>query len=91
MDGGRYDREVSMLCPTCGSDQFSYDDEADEADVTCANCGKTMTREELIRENSENIDLQLVDTGEQITRDVAKELNQSLKKAFRGNKNIRFK
>lgn len=91
MDAGKYNRRVSMLCPTCGSDQFSCNDEEEESDVTCANCGRVMTREELIRENSENIDLQVADMSEQISRDAAKELNQSLKRAFRGNKNIRFK
>ncbi|MHB1416290.1 MAG: ECs_2282 family putative zinc-binding protein [Chloroflexota bacterium] len=91
MDEDKYGRSVTLLCSTCGSDQFAFDDESDSAAVTCANCGRQTTRDELIRENSENIELHVADIGEEATADSAKKLNKSLRDAFKGNKNIRFK
>jgi len=91
MDEEKYTRRVTLLCPTCGSDQFAFDDEDDSALVTCASCGRQTTREELISDNSENIQLHVADVGEAIVVDAAKELNESLRDAFKGSKNIRFK
>ena len=91
MDDEKYSRKVTLLCPTCGSDQFSVDGEDDSAPVTCAGCGRQTTREELIQANSENIEVQIAEVGEEVVADAAKELNKSLRDAFKGNKNIRFK
>jgi len=91
MDDEKYNRHVTLLCPTCGSDQFAFDDEDDAAPVTCANCGRQTTREELMSDNSERINHQFAEMGEEVVADSAKELNKSLRDAFKGNKNIRFR
>lgn len=91
MDDGKYDRQVKLLCPTCGSDQFSFDDEDEDGPVKCANCGREMSRDDLIRENTENIEAHVAEIGEEVTADIAKELNKSLRDAFKGSKHIRFK
>lgn len=93
MDPEKYNRSVSLLCPTCGCTQFSYDEGVDEAIqvMTCASCEREFNRDELIRENSENIDEHLSEIKKEVTKDLTAELRMSLKKAFSGNKNIRFK
>ena len=91
MDDAKYDRQITLLCPVCGSDQFSYDDEDDAAPVTCVDCGRETTRSQLIDDNSEVIESNVAEIGDEVVADVAKELNKSLADAFRGNKSIRFK
>ncbi len=88
-----YDRNVSLHCPTCGSTQFEYDETLDDdhAEVRCISCDREMTKDELIHENSENINEHVFEIGKQAVDDVAKEMRKSLKKAFNGNKNIKFK
>ncbi|MRS13265.1 MAG: hypothetical protein EG823_09420 [Actinobacteria bacterium] len=91
MDESKYDRQVTLLCPACGSDQFSFDDEEEDGPVKCVNCGRETTRDELIAENGETIEAHVAEVGEEVTADIAKELNKSLRDAFKGNKHIRFK
>ena len=59
--------------------------------VKCASCGRELTRDELIAENSENISAHTKEIGKEVTKDIADEMRKSLKKAFRGSKNIRIK
>ncbi len=93
MDHEKYNRSISLLCPTCGCSQFSYDEGVNETIqvMTCASCGREFNRDELIRENSENIDEHLSEIKKEVTKDFTDEIRKSLKKAFSGNKNIRFK
>ena len=80
-------RSISMLCPVCGNDQFeSLDAEYQELNETpdetllrCADCGSTFTKEELIKENSEKINIAV----EEMKKDVAKEIEKELKKALK--------
>jgi uncharacterized Zn finger protein len=51
MDAERYSRHVNMLCPTCGCSDFEEYIDAELAMVKCASCGRTMTKDELVREN----------------------------------------
>lgn len=93
MNPEKYTRNVSLLCPTCGCSDFAYDEGVDEMIqlMTCASCGRELNKDELIHENSENIDAHLSDLKKEVTKDLADELRKSLKKAFSGSKNIRFK
>ena len=86
-------RSVTMLCPTCGCSNFSYDDGVDETIqiMTCASCEREFNKDELIRENSENLDEHLSEMKLEITKDLADEFRESLIKAFSGCKNIRIK
>ncbi|MBN8084765.1 hypothetical protein J0J19_14795 [Vibrio vulnificus] len=59
--------------------------------MTCASCGREFNKDELIQENSENIDEHLSEIKEEVLKDVQDELRKTLKKAFSGNKNIRIR
>ncbi|ELB2805482.1 hypothetical protein QNE69_002075 [Vibrio alginolyticus] len=59
--------------------------------MTCASCDREFNKDELIQENSENIDEHLSELKEEVLKDVQDELRKSLKKAFSGSKNIRIK
>lgn len=88
MDADKYNRTVSLLCPTCGHDQFSHEGESSSNQVvTCARCGLQLTREELIERNQENIHLNVKDIEKQVVGDLKAELT----KAFRGSKFLKVK
>ena len=93
MNPEKYNRNINLLCPTCGSSDFSYEQGADETIevMKCASCDREFTKDELMRENSENINEHFSEIKSEASKDMAKELKDSLKKAFRGNKNIKFK
>ena len=93
MKSGEYDRNVTLICPTCGGTQFEYDDDIDDAhmSVRCIFCNREMMKEELIRENSENIEEHVSEIGKEVRDDFVKEMRKNLKKAFKDNKNIKFK
>jgi predicted RNA-binding Zn-ribbon protein involved in translation (DUF1610 family) len=92
MDAEKYNRSVTLLCPTCGSSQFAQSDENSQSElVTCSSCGRELTRDELIRENSENIDEHVKEIGKQVAEDLGRELKKSLADAFKGSKHIKVK
>lgn len=93
MNDKRLERDISMLCPTCGNTQFEFESSIPEAveEVKCASCGRIMSKHELLRENSENIEEHAKDMGKAIGRSIANDMKKSLKRAFRGNKNFRIK
>lgn len=80
-------RKVSLLCPVCGNDQFAsldfeFDDlqEApDESRIQCSDCKTIFTKEEIIQENAEKIDIAV----SEVKTDVAKEMEKELKKALK--------
>ena len=90
MDDEKYERQVALRCPTRGSDQFAFDGEDESALVTCTDCGRVTTQEELIEDNGPTIEAHVAEMGEEIVADAAKELTKVLGDAFRGNKNVRF-
>lgn len=92
MNPDNYQRNVRLLCPTCGCSDYEYEQGVDETIevMKCASCGREITKDELIKENSENINEHMSEIKEQITKDIAKEFKDTLKKAFRGSKNIRI-
>jgi transcription initiation factor IIE alpha subunit len=93
MDAEKYNRNVTLVCPTCGGTQFKYDKGVDETIeiAKCASCGRELTKDELIHENSENISEHVKEMGDEIIKDAAKEMKEALENAFKGSKNIRIK
>ncbi|KWB39605.1 ECs_2282 family putative zinc-binding protein [Burkholderia cepacia] len=93
MDDSKYNRMIPVHCPTCGGTHFSSEDasEDDSAIVTCASCGRSMTRAELCAENSENIEEHAKEVGKQAAADIAEEFRKMLKNTFKNSKNITIK
>lgn len=92
MDAEKYNRSVTLLCPTCGGDQFEFEGSDETVETAkCASCGREFTRDELIDENGENISEHVKEMGQEITKDFAKEMRDTLNRAFRGSKTIKFK
>jgi len=93
MNTEKYNRLVNLLCPTCGGTQFSpaSPDDIESEIQKCAACGRQVTRDELIRENSENIDEHLSETKKELTKDLSNELKKQLASAFKNSKFIKFK
>ncbi len=90
IDSEKYDRSVTLHCPTCGGTDFectSHDTGEDVALVKCPSCGLTMTKSELIATNGENIDAQLDD----IKSEVLNDLTKSLKSALKGSRFFKIK
>ncbi len=83
-------RNISLLCPVCGNDQFEHLGEQSEElqeplfDVRfrCSDCGSIFTKEALLRENSEKINIAV----EEIKADVIKEIEKELKNSLKGFK-----
>ena len=76
MDTEKYNRNLSLLCPTCGCTQFEFKKGVDETIelAKCASCGREITKDELIKENSENISEHMKEIGSQVSKDLAKEV-----------------
>lgn len=93
MDVEKYNRSVTLLCPTCGCTQFSSSQPMNgEAELlTCASCKREISRDELILENSENIDEHVKEIGKEVTEELGRELQKQLAASFKGNKFIKVK
>lgn len=93
MDAEKYNRSITLLCPTCGCTQFNTSEKNNsESELfICASCSREITRDELIRENSENIDEHVIEIGKEVTEDLGRELKKQLVSAFKGSKFIKVK
>ncbi|EQB8443801.1 TPA: hypothetical protein L4942_000940 [Pseudomonas aeruginosa] len=89
----KYNRSVSLNCPTCGSTEFSHDGADGQTSelFTCGNCGLQISKDDLIRANDENVQAHAKEIGQAVVKDLQKELHESLKRAFRGSKNIKIR
>lgn len=82
MDEDKYNRTIRLLCPTCGSDQFSQQEASGGAVqmVICATCGREMTKDDLIQENNENITAHVDEVKQEIVDDIRKQFARMFKK-----------
>jgi hypothetical protein len=85
MTSDKYSRHVELVCPTCGGSQFEHGEDlgSDGASVRCIGCDRTMTKDELIASNAENIDEHIKEIGQEVVEDMQKRLNQAFKRSFR--------
>lgn len=86
-----YNKSIELRCITCGDTDFDFND--DKSWIKCNRCGKEYNGgyDELVELNQENINQELEKTKEEIGKDLQKEMTDMFKKAFKGNKNIKFK
>lgn len=85
----KYNQKVTLNCPICGNTLMLVDKETEK--VICSDCGVSFEYDEIINENGENINSHIEDMTKKAKDDLAKQLNETLKKTLKGNKNIRFK
>jgi len=80
-------KKISLLCSICGNDQFSalddnisdLKDAPDETRIKCSDCGRIITKVELIEENQEIINANFED----MKKEAISEIEKELKKAFK--------
>jgi len=81
------ERTITLKCSVCGNDQFSTVDETiedlmdapGETLIKCSDCGRIVTKEELLKENSYIIDANVED----FKKDLIKSTEKDLKKIFK--------
>lgn len=81
-------RNITLLCPLCGNDQFeSIDcefedlkDAPEDIRLRCSDCDSIYAKQELIEANSENIDYAVEEMKDEIVKEFDKELKKVLKK-----------
>ena len=79
MDSKKYDRSVSLICPTCGKSSFEHDDTNTESPIKCTSCGREFSRAELIAENGENISINVDEIKSEVLKDFKKEISDIFK------------
>ncbi len=90
MNLDEHSRTIALQCPTCGG-SFFQSETSESPDVKCVQCERVIQRDELLRENSENIQENLNEVKSNVAKDIADQMRNTLKDAFKGNKNIKFK
>lgn len=87
-----YDRSIQLQCTVCGSEEgFEFNE--DKSYVKCTVCGKEYFGgyDELVECNQGLISEHLEDVKKIVAKDAKKMIEDSFKKAFAGNKHIKFK
>lgn len=74
MEDSKYKREVKLHCPTCGSKDFEFEENIDDGvkGIKCISCNRIFSKNELIEENSKNIEKNIEDIGDDIIKDLGK-------------------
>ena len=78
---------VNLKCYVCGNDDFSTVDEeiydmleaSDDTEVKCSDCGRIVTKGQLIEDNSHIIEANVED----LKKEAIKEIQKDLKKVFK--------
>lgn len=90
MNFDKHSRKIALQCPTCGGS--SFESETNESpEVKCTRCDRVIQRDDLLRENSENIRENLDEIKRDVAKDIAGQMRKALQNAFKGNKNIKLK
>ena len=74
-----YSRSVSLRCTTCGGNKFEFD--AAGGPIRCNDCDRMYeSKDELIAENGEHIDLEAQQFGADVLKDLQNDLSKMFKK-----------
>lgn len=87
-----YNRQIPLRCATCGSSSdFEFND--DKSYVKCTKCNREYFGgyDELVSLNQTNIQEEIDAMKQEVKEDLEKNIHDMLKKAFKGNKNIKIK
>ena len=74
-------REIQLICPSCGCSEL-HELESDNDIITCASCGRVMSREELKDGNSESISATIDEMTQEVTDYAETEVKKMLEKSF---------
>ena len=77
----KYKRNISLLCPVCGNPEMEHAE--DYEIVKCTDCGKELTKDELIQENGSSIDAHVNEIKKEVSKDIQKQLGDIFKKVFK--------
>ena len=94
MDWGKYDRQVELLCPTCGAKEFEHQAGpagGEDAEIVCVACDRRTTRGELEELNGERVEFAVDEMAKEVLDDAAKELRETFRHATRGSRNVRLR
>ena len=86
-----YDFTVQLRCPVCGSTDIDITE--DKSYGKCNMCNKEFPGgyDELVELNQAHIQDEVDAKKEEIQKDLEKDIHDMFKKAFKGNKYIKFK
>lgn len=89
----KYNRNVTLLCPTCGGTLFQFDGESEDSitSAKCIGCNREFSKQELIDMNAENVGEHADEMKKEIAADFGKELKRRLQQAFKGSKYIKVR
>lgn len=66
-----YSRVVNLQCPICGSVDFIIENESNDViQATCKLCNRTLSKDEVMQNNSENINTHINEVKEEIIDDI---------------------
>ena len=77
-----YDRSLTLLCPTCASDELGCLDEheTEESQYQCKSCEGKFTYAEIKDANSERIEAAVEEMKAEIVTDIKKDFSKMFKK-----------
>lgn len=81
MNPEKYDRNIELTCPVCGNTQFEFDEATVEegTPIKCISCGEETTKDQLLRDNAENVDEHVHEVQREVMDDISKEIKKSFK------------
>jgi hypothetical protein len=86
-----YNKSINLKCITCGDTDFTCNE--DKSFIKCNRCNKEYSGgyDELVELNQETINTEFEELKSEVENDARKEIEEMLKKAFQGSKNIKLK
>lgn len=87
-----YGKSIRLRCEVCGSDS-DFESNEDKTYIKCTKCNREYLGgyDELVELNRSLIDAEIEATKQEVKEDLEKEIQNMLKKAFKGNKYIKIK
>ncbi len=71
-----YYRNVTLLCPVCGNDQFGIDS---EHLFICSDCKNEFDKESLIQQNSTSTEAMIEELQKEFVADIKKDFHKEVK------------
>jgi hypothetical protein len=77
-----YDRNLSLICPTCAATDFSFDEteEPSSRRYTCVGCSGEFSHEEILEGNQSRIDNAVGEMKHDVISDIRKDWSKLFKR-----------